>query len=201
MDAKLTQTVVLASASAIRKRLLEAAGVKLDVRPAVIDEDLFRQSLQSEGASPAEMATALAELKARKVPGHGKLTIGCDQILEFEGKAHGKAADMAAARAFLLRMRGRSHRLHAAAVICENGRPVWRSVTAAQVTFRPFSDRYLDHYLQRGGRELLGSVGCYRIEEEGIRLVADLSGDIYAVYGLPMIPLLEYLAERGVLEG
>ncbi len=197
----MTRAVVLASSSEIRKRLLKEAMVPLHVVPAVIDEESARRSLRSEGASPLETATALAELKARRVsrPSDGKLTVGCDQILEFEGKAHAKAADMEAARELLLRLRGRTHKLHAGTVVCESGRPVWRGVSSAEVTFRSFSDSYLDLYLRRGGPGLLDSVGCYRIEKEGIRLIARLSGDIYAVYGLPMIALLGYLEGRGAL--
>ncbi len=198
----MTASVVLASASPIRKRLLEAAGVILDVRPAMIDEETVRQSLQAENVTSMEMATSLAELKARRISRSSDqhLTIGCDQILEFEGEICSKSRRHEDARLLLRRLRGKSHSLYAAAVICEQGTPVWRSVSSARVTMRSYSDAYLESYLHRGGENLRGSVGCYHIEEEGIRMIAELSGDIYAVYGLPMIALLGYLIDRGILD-
>lgn len=198
----MTKKIVLASASEKRRQILNSAGIALEVRPAAIDELSIRQALKLEGADPKEMATSLAEIKARRVsrPSDGRLTIGCDQILEFEGQSYGKAADLIEATTFLQKLRGKTHFLHSAAVVCEDGHVVWRGIASASLTFRNFSDKFLDRYLQRGGTSLLDSVGCYRIEEEGIRLVAKLSGDIYAVYGLPMTSLLEFLESRGVLE-
>lgn len=194
-----SQPIVLASASSIRSKLLAAAKVPHIIQAAAIDEEAYRQSLQFEGASAIAMATTLAEMKARRISRRYSehLVIGCDQILEFEDQAYAKVCDMEAARKFLQRLRGHTHQLHSAAVICENSNPVWRTVTSARVTFRSFSDAYLEDYLQRGGSKLLASVGCYHIEGEGIRLVADLSGDFYAVLGLPMTALLGYLMDRG----
>lgn len=198
----MNQTVVLASASIIRRKLLHAAGVPLEVKAANVDEEALRRSLIAEGATPIEMSTALAEFKSRRVSRQyeGQLIIGCDQILEFEKTAYGKVIDMDAAKKFLLKLRAQTHILHAAAVICVNEQPIWRSLSSVEVTFRYFSDKYLDAYLKRGGASLLNSVGCYHIEGEGIRLIANLSGDIYAVYGLPMIELLGYLTDQGILE-
>lgn len=195
----LAQPVVLASASSIRSRLLEAAKVPHIIHAAAIDEDAYRQSLQTEGAAAIAMATTLAEMKAQRVSRRysDHLVIGCDQILEFEDQAYAKVSDIEAARKFLQRLRGHTHQLHSAAVVCENSNPIWRAVSSARVTFRSFSDAYLEDYLQRSGSKLLASVGCYHIEGEGIRLVADLSGDFYAVLGLPMTALLGYLVDRG----
>ena len=198
----MAKTVVLASASEIRKQLLEAAGVALQVRPAAVDEDRIRQALQAEGSAAREMAASLAEIKAMRVSAKAPetLTIGCDQILEFNGTAHGKAASLPEARGFLRKLRGKTHRLYSASVICDGGSTVWRACVHADVTFRNFTDRFLDGYIERGGSALLGSVGCYRFEQEGVRLIAKLTGDVHAVYGLPLIPILGYLAERGILE-
>ena len=198
----MANTVLLASASEIRKELLEAAGVALRVRPAAVDEEMFRQALEAEGAAAREMAIALAEIKAKRISAAVPeiLTIGCDQILEFDGMAHGKAATLQEMREFLIKLRGRTHRLYSASVICDGGNTVWRACTYADVTFRKFSDNYLDGYINRGGSALLNSVGCYRFEQEGVRLIAKLTGDVHAVYGLPLIPILGYLAERGILQ-
>ncbi len=195
--------MILASESDIRKRLLQAAGVPFVVVKARLDEESARAALDADGVLPGDMALALAELKARKVSlkNPAQLVIGCDQILEFEGRAIGKARNIDEARSVLQAMRGKTHHLYAASIICENGREVWRGRTKAAVTFRKFSDVFLENYLLRRGHEILGSVGCYQIEEEGIRLVAQLKGDLYAVYGLPILELLQYLTDRKAIEG
>ena len=199
----MTSGIVLASGSKTRRKILEEAGISLVVEPARVDEQSYRQSLEAEGASPLSMATALAEIKSRRVSHRHpqNLTIGCDQILEFEGKSRGKAADMSMAREFLWELRGHTHQLHSAAVICQDSQPVWRSVSTAHVTFRHFSDTFLENYLQNVGPEILSSVGGYQIEGQGIRLIANLRGDIYAVLGLPMIQLLGYLVSQGAIDG
>lgn len=196
------KTVVLASSSEVRKKLLKAAGVALITRPAAVDEEMFRQALAAEGAVAQEMATSLAEIKARRVSDRypEMLTIGCDQTLEFGARAYSKARSVREAREFLIMLRGKTHRLYSAAVICDGGITVWRACTYADVTFRYFSDSFLDGYIKRGGSIMLSSLGCYRFEEEGVRLVAKLTGDVHAVYGLPLIPILGYLGERGILE-
>ena len=200
--ADMAKTVILASSSEIRKNLLAAAGVAFKVRPADVDEAKFRSALAAEGAAAREVAISLAERKARQVSGRypDMLTIGCDQTLEFGGTVHGKAGSAQEARDFLVTLRGRTHRLYSAAVICDGGSAVWHSCAWADVTLRNFSDKLLDGYIKRGGSRLLSSLGCYRFEEEGVRLVAKLTGDIHAVYGLPLIPILGYLAERGIME-
>ncbi len=196
------KTVILASSSEVRKRLLKAAGVALKTRPAAVDEKKFRQALALEGATAREMAASLAEIKARQVSARNPdmMTIGCDQTLEFGGTAHGKVGSVREAREFLRMLRGTTHRLYSAAAICDGGSTAWRTCTHADVTFRNFSDSFLDGYIERGGSTLLSSLGCYRFEEEGVRLVAKLTGDVHAVYGLPLIPILGYLSERGILE-
>ena len=198
----MAKTAVLASSSEVRKKLLAAAGVVLKTRPAAVDEEMFRQALAAEGAAAREVATALAEIKAKQVSAGNPdmLTIGCDQVLEFDGTAHGKAGSVREAREFLMMLRGKTHRLYSAAVICEGGNAVWRACTHADVTVRNFSDSFLDGSIKRGGSTLLNPLGCYRFEEEGVRLVAKLNGDVHAVYGLPLIPILGYLAERGIVE-
>ncbi|MCY3880283.1 MAG: Maf family protein [Rhodobacteraceae bacterium] len=199
----MSEGIVLASASEIRGRLLREAGVKLQVRPVAVDEALLRCSLEAEGAAALDMATALAAVKAarRSTKESTNLVLGCDQILQFEGKVFGKASNREGAREMLSRLRGKTHTLVSAAVFCESGREVWRGASQAEVTFRNFSDSYLDSYLEGADASLLQSVGCYHIEAEGIRLISGLKGDVYAVYGLPLIPILGYLIDRNVIDG
>ncbi|MFN4101673.1 MAG: Maf family protein, partial [Pararhodobacter sp.] len=137
--------LTLASGSTIRAALLRDAGLAIDMRPARIDEDNLRESLLAEGASPHDLADALAEQKALKIatrlPG---LVLGCDQILECEGRIFAKPASPQDARAQLDALRGRTHRLHSAAVLYAGGEPVWRHVSTPRLTMRDFSDAFRD---------------------------------------------------------
>ena len=194
--------IVLASGSAIRLRLLRNAGVPVVAEPARIDEDAVVAALLEEGAKPREMSTALAELKAQRISGkHPEaLIIGCDQVLEFEGNPVSKCRTPVEARDLLTRLRGRLHQLHSSAVVCRSGRLIWRHSASASIRMKAYSDEYLDAYVTRNAETILDSVGCYLVEEEGIRLIAGISGDFFTVCGLPLLPLLAYLEDLEVLE-
>lgn len=196
------EQLVLASASPIRAALLRRAGLDVEVQPARIDEDALRASLQAEGAGPRDLADALAEHKARKISARmpGALVLGCDQILDLEGEVFAKPADLEAARAQLLRLRGKMHRLHSAVVLCRAGAPVWRHVGVAQLTMRTFSMIYLEGYLARGWPDIGDSVGGYRVEEEGVRLFSRIEGSYHTVLGLPLVDLLVHLGRIGAIE-
>ena len=195
------QTILLASASEIRLALLAAAGVTAIARPARIDEQAIRAAMEAEGASPRDLADALAEMKARKISekNPGALVLGCDQVLEMNRHTFAKPETPAEARAQLQSLRGQTHRLLSAAVLYENGQPLWRHVGEARLTMRAFSDAYLDDYLARNWDSIRHSVGCYKIEEEGIRLFSAVQGDHFTIQGLPLLPLLAYLATRGAI--
>jgi len=192
--------LVLASASAARAALLRAAGVLVTLHPARIDEEAIRLSLQAEGATPRDQADALAEMKAQRVAGRvpGSMVIGADQVLDLQGKVLTKPADIDAARAQLLSLRGRTHRLLSAVVLYEDQKPVWRHVGEVRLTMREFSDDYLESYLHNNP-DVCESVGGYKLESEGARLFSAVDGDYFTVLGLPLIPLLSYLAQRGVI--
>lgn len=194
--------LVLASASPIRLSLLRAAGVVAEARPVAIDEDEIRRSLVAEGATPHDIAGTLAEMKARKRADKepGALVLGCDQVLEFDRQAWGKAETPEAARAQLQALRGRTHRLLSAAVVYDRGEPVWRHVGQVRLTMRSFSDAYLDGYLSRNWDNVRHAVGCYKLEEEGARLFSQIEGDYFTVLGLPLLPLLDWLAVRGYIQ-
>lgn len=194
--------LVLASTSQSRRDVLTAAGVPFEAVAPQVDEDELKLSLRAAGASPRDQADALAEAKAVKVSRllPGALVLGCDQILETDdGGTLDKAPDMAAQRAQLLSLRGRPHRLIAAAVVAEDGRAVWRQAETAKMFVRNFSEAWLDEYLAAEGPDLLWGVGGYRIEGLGAQLFARVIGDQYAIRGLPLFPLLAYLRERGVM--
>ena len=198
--------LVLASASPARARMLRAAGVDFEAEPARVDEEAARDSLRAEGASAADAAMALAELKALRISARRPedLVVGADQILSLGERWFAKPPDRAAARAQLLALRGREHRLDSAACAAMGGAPVWRAADSARLSVRPFGDGFLDSYLDAcfdpGGGGALGSVGAYRVEGPGAQLFSAIDGDHFTILGLPLLPLLEYLRQRGMLE-
>jgi septum formation protein len=193
-------SVILASKSAARRAVLDGAGVRYEALVAGVDEDAAKASLQAAGCGPLEVADALAELKAIGVSRSRQgLVIGADQTLDLDGRLYDKAPDLAAARARLLELRGRTHRLHAAVVVARDGAPIWREVVTAALTMRDFSDAFLDEYLAAEGEHALGSVGCYRLEGPGAQLFSRIDGDYFAILGLPLLGLLDLLRRHGEL--
>jgi septum formation protein len=192
----------LASGSAIRRQMLEAAGVKVDVVKPRVDEISARDALLADGARPREVADALAGLKARRVgEAHpGGITLGCDQVLEFEGTCYGKPETPDDAVQSLLMMAGKTHQLHSAAVAYETGKPVWRHISTARLTMLPLSETYVRSYVARNWEQIRHSAGAYQIEAEGIRLFSSIGTDYHAILGLPLLPLLGWLRLRGELE-
>ncbi|MDB5433680.1 MAG: septum formation protein Maf [Caulobacter sp.] len=193
--------VILASKSQSRAALLAAAGVPFTIAGAGVDEHAAKLSLLGEGATPREVADALAELKAVKVS-RGRpdaLVIGADQTLDLGGVLYDKAESVDEARLRLMDFRGRTHKLHAAVVVAQGGQPIWRDLPAASLTMRPFSDDFLDAYLAEHGQEILSSVGCYQLEAGGMQLFSDIKGDYHTILGLPLLGLLDLLRRYGVL--
>ncbi len=193
--------IVLASTSASRSALLRNAGVTFETQRPGVDEDAAKASLLAEGHGPREIADALAELKAVRVSARTEgLVIGADQTLDFDGELIDKAASVEEARERLLRLRGKAHKLHSGVVVAQGGRPIWREVETASLWMRPFTDEFIDGYLARHGDSLLSSVGCYRLEDEGVQLFSRIQGDYFTILGLPMLGLLDLLRRYGALE-
>jgi septum formation protein len=193
--------VVLASASSSRKALLTSAGVGFETRPAHIDEDEIKRSLQGEGMNAGNGATMLAEMKAQRISAvaPGALVIGADQILVCSGKWFDKPTDMDEARDHLRVLRGRSHELATSAVIVRDGRRIWHHAEKPKLTMRPFTDSFIDDYLARAGDGILSSVGAYHLEGLGAQLFSRIDGDYFSILGMPLLPLLAILREHGVV--
>lgn len=172
-----------------------------DTASAGVDEDAVKSAMLAERARPREIADALAEAKAVKASSTrpGALVIGADQTMDFEGRLFDKPVSLAEARARLQQIRGKTHALHSGVVVARDGEPIWREVVSARLTMRPFSDSFLDGYLERGGEELLSSVGAYQLENEGAQLFSRIEGDYFTILGLPLMGLLDLLRRHGVL--
>lgn len=193
-------TVILASKSAARRAVLDGAGVPYEVLVAGVDEDAVKTGLLAEGATPRDVADALAEIKALKVSrGRSDFVIGADQTLDLDGQLYDKAPDLDAARERLKTLRGKTHKLHSAVVVAREGQPIWREVVTARLTMRDFSDDFLEDYLKVEGAASLGSVGCYRLEGPGAQLFSRIEGDYFAILGLPLMGLLDLFRRHGVL--
>ncbi|QPM91476.1 Maf family protein [Pseudooceanicola algae] len=198
----MSQKIILASGSAIRAELLTRADVPYEVVKPRVDEEMVRASLLAEGESPRNLADALAQLKSERVgmKHPDALTIGCDQVLDCEGKVFSKPETPEQARDQISALSGKGHSLHTAAVIHEGGRPVWRKSAEVKLTMRTLSDSYIGSYVTRNWPAISWSCGAYQVEAEGSRLFSRIDGDYFAILGLPLLEILDYLILRGALE-
>jgi len=194
--------LILASQSLSRRALLEGAGVKFEAMPADVDEAAIKESARAEGHSAADTAILLADAKAARIARRypEATIIGADQMLVCEGEWYDKPEDLAAARRHLKRLRNRAHDLMTAVVVWRNGHRAWHHLATPRLAMRDFSDAFLDDYLAHEGAYLTQSVGAYRLEGMGIQLMRDIRGEHTAILGLPLLPLLAYLRDSGVIE-
>ncbi|MCX7377750.1 MAG: Maf family protein [Alphaproteobacteria bacterium] len=193
--------LILASQSRFRAGLLAAAGVAVETMPAHVDEADVKQAARAEGASAEETALLLASLKAERIARRhpDALVIGGDQMLVCEGTWFDKPPDMAAARAQLLALRGKAHTL-VTAVLCQRGdQRVWQHIAKPRLVMRDFSEAFLDQYLALEGEVLTTTVGAYRVEGPGLQLFDRIEGEHSEIVGLPMLALLGFLRQHGVL--
>ncbi len=198
----MTQRLLLASQSASRARMLRDATVPFESVRTPVDEETAKESLVAEGLGPRALADALAELKAMSVSmrNHGDLVLGCDQTLELaDGSRVDKAETREDAAALLTRMSGEQHKLHSAAVIAQGGSPIWRHIESVTLHVRPLSAAFIEDYLDLDWENCRWCVGCYRVEGPGAQLFARITGSLFAVQGLPLLPLLDYLRHRSIL--
>ncbi len=192
--------LILASQSASRRAMLDAAGVVHRAIPAHVDEDAVKAAMV--GAKPRDLADALAEMKAIKVSGlhPADLVLGSDSLVALaDGTLLDKPRDRADAAAHLRAMSGGRHDIVSAAVLAQGGRAVWRHVEVAKLHVRPLSDDFIDSYLDLEWPAIAGCVGCFRIEGPGVQLFDRILGDHFTVLGMPLLPVLGQLRVLGLL--
>jgi septum formation protein len=194
--------LVLASQSASRRAMLDAAGVPFSATAPGVDEDAAKAGLRAQGVAPRDFADALAELKALRVSQRepDALALGSDSLMVLaDGSILDKPTSRAEAAEHLRAMSGGRHSIISAAVIAEQGRPVWRHVDRTILHVRPLSEAFLEHYLDAEWPDIAGCAGCFRIEGLGAQLFARIDGSQFTVLGMPLLPVLDYLRVREVL--
>lgn len=194
--------LILASGSASRRAMLEAAGVPFSATSPGVDEDAAKAGLRADGVAPRDFADALAELKALRVSQRepDALSLGSDSLVVLaDGTILDKPTSREEAAEHLRAMSGGRHAIVSAAVIAEQGRPVWRHVDRAMLHVRPLSEAFVERYLDEEWPAIAGCAGCFRIEGLGAQLFARIEGSQFTVLGMPLLPVLDYLRVRGVL--
>ncbi|MCF8466831.1 MAG: Maf family protein [Sneathiella sp.] len=188
-------TLILASSSAARARILKNAGLTFEIRPALVDEEEVRHAMYGAKAPATDTAVALAEMKASKVSRNHpeSLVIGADQILECNGVWFDKPIDPDHARAHLVSLKGKTHTLANGICVAKGGSVIWHHSDQARLTFRNFDDAFLNEYLNAAGSDILSSVGAYQVEALGVHLFSRIEGDFFSILGLPLLPLLDFL--------
>jgi septum formation protein len=195
--------IVLASKSPFRAALLSNAGISFETAAAGIDERAVEAALEGSGASPDDVAAVLAAAKAEavseKMP--EAIVIGCDQVLSLGDEVLHKCTDMVDARARLLQLAGKTHQLSSAVAVARGGNTLWRDVKIARLTMRALNPGFVGRHLARVGEAVLGSVGAYQYEGEGIQLFEAIDGDYFTIVGLPLLPLLDQLRAMSAIDG
>lgn len=197
------QIIILGSGSRSRQMLLENAGIAFDIVRPEVDERAVEDAVENSGVTPSELAVILAEAKATEVSlRHPRaLVIGSDQTMSLQDRLFHKPLDMADARRHLLSLSGNTHELHSAVVVAQAGIAVWRHVDTARLTMRRLSPEFIGRHLAAVGDQALQSVGGYQVEGRGIQLFERIEGSHFTIVGLPLLPLLGFLRERGAIDG
>jgi septum formation protein len=194
-------SVILASKSASRRAMLEAAGVPFTAVPANVDERAIEAAMGPD-APPAQVALALARAKALVVSAErpGELVLGSDSLVVCDGRRFDKPADRTAAAEHLRFFSGRIMHLHSAAVLAHGGDVLREDAQVALLHVADLSDRFIEGYLNEEWPEVAGCVGVFRIEGRGVRLFRRIEGDHFTILGMPLLSVLEFLRELGVVQ-
>ncbi len=203
--------ITLASKSAIRQQILTQAGVSFTVKTKPVDEGEIKRAMLAQNAPLKDIVDALAQAKSIRVSREcSGLVIGADQIMIMDGVLFDKPETMDAARERLWSMRGKTHELIGAMVVCQAGEPVWRHMSVVKLHVREFSAEFLDNYMAAEGALVTQSVGGYRFEARGAQLFESVTfkrghneragSDMFSILGLSLLPLLDYLRLRGAVQ-
>ena len=195
--------IILASGSRSRRQMLEAAGLSFEVVPSQVDERAVRLAMKGDGDAidPADLAEVLARAKAEDVSQEwpDALVIGADQVLALGERIYEKPKDLADARQHIARFRGQTHALHSVVALAVGGQTDWTHADTALMTMRAFSEAFADQYVDRAGPVICSSVGAYQLEGLGIQLFERIEGDYFTILGMPLLPLLAELRNRGAI--
>lgn len=191
-------SIILASESMVRRRLLDQAGITYTTQSSGVDETPIKKSCQEQNLSASDTAERLAEAKAQSVSRlhPDALVIGADQMLDHEGRWFDKPTDIDNARRHLIALRGRTHHLVSATVVLAAGQCVWKHQETIDMKMRALSDTFIEDYLSQVGASAFISVGAYQLEGLGAQLFEDVDGDFFSILGLPLLPLLGFLRQR-----
>ena len=192
-------TLLLASGSKTRAEILKKAKISFKVVDHGVDEEELKISLNE--LNPKDISIKLSEIKATKpsMKYSEDLVIGADQVLDFNGSLINKAANLQEAKNQLLDLNGKTHKLITAITVAKNGGVVWKYYDIAKITMRELSEKQIDEYLNNIDKEILGCVGVYAIEQEGIKLLNKIDGDYFSILGLPLLPLTQFLWQNNIL--
>ena len=189
--------LILASKSKVRRDILEKNNIACEVEPSNIDEDMVKESLLNEKASPEIISKNLAELKANKISSKitEKIVLGADSVIDLEGELISKPTDRKEALLILKKLNGREHFLISSVCISKNGSMIWNYTDKAKLKMRNFTDKELEDYLAKIPDNALYAYNVYQIEGEGRKLFSDIVGDEDTIMGLPIKKIKEYLKE------
>lgn len=195
------EPLVLASKSAPRRALLEAAGIALAIDPADIDERAAEAASPREAATPEGAALLLARAKAFETAKRNpmRIVLGADQTLALGNERFSKPKSRDAARAQLRKFSGRTHALHSGIAVVRDDEVLFETVSSAHLTMHDFSDAFLDAYLDEAGDRVMQSVGAYQLESTGVNLFEKIEGDHFTILGMPLMPLLAYFRTSGMM--
>ena len=187
--------MILASKSKVRKQILDENKIKCRVEPSNVDEDIIKNSLIKEKATPTTISKNLAELKASKVSlkDTETLVLGADSVIDLEGELISKPGNRDEAYEILQKLNGKKHNLVSSVCICKNGSMIWNHSDSATLTMKKFTDEELKNYLSKIPDESLYAYNVYQIEGEGRKLFSNIVGDENTIMGLPIKKIKEYL--------
>ena len=191
----MSNKIILASKSKVRKEILDKHQIRCDVQSSNVDEDLVKEALIRDLASPEIISKNLAELKANKVSSSqkDKMVLGADSVIDLRGELISKPETREEALIILKKLNGKKHNLISSVCISKNGSMIWNYTDKAELTMKSFSEEYLKNYLSKIPDETLYAYNVYQIEGEGRNLFSDIVGDKDTIMGLPVIKIKEYL--------